>query len=1082
MLHGQVTVQTPNGSVCRFFKPEETHAGRTAIDETGNLRLHRPVGCEYVNAFNSTIMSVLKCNHDAKFVLCSDSKNAAAYVCKYCMKKQNPVQNEVALSVAAFAKAASRADTLPSRSTATERGRKILGSMLYTVTNGQEIAAPMAALYILRESPFWFSHEPVRINLEQMLKKDGLSEEISVPAQLNVSISSTTTLTRPRTLLDKYWNRSSAIENESFIDFCELYESINSAANVEGTADTEIQNPHRKARATKVVVVCGRQIPDIGTHVDYSTLNFYYTAVLTLFKPHRKSSLLRLGETVLTTYQAFAESSDVYHVAQLKAFEERLRDYYCADSCVLDNNDESAEVRLLRTRMPATHPWSGIENDRTRPDDLNISVGDDFAGDDDGGASAVLSLSLLKYVEKAQDAVNNVPNLRGALDQAVNDYQTVDALRLDEGFDYDNYATNIMNPGAAFTDKNCFGTTTFVKSFPDAATRLEKLRECFAPVPWKSPTEEPQWTHDSLPVFPTIGMVSEAFQLNFWQHIFFEVAARHLLFEYSKDIESSLDEAMYPITHSVDPYLIKPQLIAYLGGEAGTGKSTVIHALLAIAKKWGREGSVETLAFTGVAAINIKGRTMHSARHLQLSGAESEQGPTIEMKARFSRVILTIIDEISMTDQALLGGTNGASRSLSTTPQFIMGGRHTILSGDLLQLPSVAGSPCELFHDKLTLACAKSDLHFSVRAHLGFVSPPDDSCRQRKAGFEVYAAINFVVFLTENMRATADQQFAMLLADLRWGNLSNTELAALNARVYDPLQSNSRSSEISNNFFKPVIVSVNDLRCALNRDAIFQVARRHQIPVYECDAVGPIRSQVVLQHIMNANDDQTERIPMRLLFYIGMPVMITRKHPDLVDSNVIANGIMGTIVGFSPSPESLSFASAEVFGVTVLRFEQQPRLLLIKIQGEVKSLVSSFPAGVIGLPPLRTSIKLTNMKHLSQNSITIQQFAVVAAFSCTTEKLQGQTCRDGIIVTPLDHRRKNLPPQSLYVALSRSVSLDKVILTKPITREYLAKFRPTTLIANEMQRLINLIELPLYTSFQQRQAFTKWKSTQRIVS
>lgn len=82
----QVTIQTPKGSVCRFFKPEEPHLGETAIEDDSSIRLHRPVGCEYVNAFNPTLMSVLKCNHDVQFVLCSETKNTAAYVCKYCIK------------------------------------------------------------------------------------------------------------------------------------------------------------------------------------------------------------------------------------------------------------------------------------------------------------------------------------------------------------------------------------------------------------------------------------------------------------------------------------------------------------------------------------------------------------------------------------------------------------------------------------------------------------------------------------------------------------------------------------------------------------------------------------------------------------------------------------------------------------------------------------------------------------------------------------------------------------------------------------------------------------------------------------
>lgn len=114
------------------------------------------------------------------------------------------------------------------------------------------------------------------------------------------------------------------------------------------------------------------------------------------------------------------------------------------------------------------------------------------------------------------------------------------------------------------------------------------------------------------------------------------------------------------------------------------------------ANKWGRAGSVETLAFTGVAAINIKGRTMHSAQNLKLNGTEPNTAPTVQMKMKYSQVVLVIIDEISITDQALLGGTDAVSRSMSRTPERFMGSKNTILIGDHLQLPPVAGSPCKL--------------------------------------------------------------------------------------------------------------------------------------------------------------------------------------------------------------------------------------------------------------------------------------------------------------------------------------------------------------------------------------------------
>lgn len=326
------------------------------------------------------------------------------------------------------------------------------------------------------------------------------------------------------------------------------------------------------------------------------------------------------------------------------------------------------------------------------------------------------------------------------------------------------------------------------------------------------------------------------------------------------------------------------------------------------------------------------------------------------------------------------------------------------------------------------------------------------------------------------MRAKRDPEYTQLLSDLRWGRLTDAQIAALNTRVLGQVTTHSPSNE---RFYRPVVVSTNELRCAINRDMMFEAAQRLNLPVYECLAAPPERSKPILEHIVNLNDDQTQRIPIKLAFYIGMPVMITRKHPQLLEANVIANGVLGTVIGFAPPADSLTFRTAKVLGVTVKTFKQQPKLLLIKISSSTKTLVNGFPSGVIGLPPLRTPVQLPQIPNLHQASLTMQQFAAVSAFACTTEKLQGQTCHDGIVVTRLE-RQKGMPPQTLYVALSRSLSLDGVTLTEPITREYLKKFKPNRATANEMKRLINLVSLPPYITLAQVAEFEGWKAKQAI--
>ncbi|OWZ12081.1 hypothetical protein PHMEG_00014809 [Phytophthora megakarya] len=203
------------------------------------------------------------------------------------------------------------------------------------------------------------------------------------------------------------------------------------------------------------------------------------------------------------------------------------------------------------------------------------------------------------------------------------------------------------------------------------------------------------------------------------------------------------------------------------------------------------------------------------------------------MKSKFSRVVLVIIDEISITDQGLLGGMDAVLRSMSKTPNKYMGGKHVILIGDFLQLLPVAGSP--------------------------------------------YKEYNL-----------------------------------------------------------------------------------------------------------------TDQIPMMLLFYVGMPVMVTHKHPELLGADIIANGAIATIVGTYPPLDEMPEIIYET-GNIVIRCHD--------------SLVEGFPEGVIGLPALKGRVSLKQIRNLARSSITVTQFALVPAFTCTIEKLQGQTCHDSVVVTPLDNRQ-----------------------------------------------------------------------------
>ncbi|EMD36528.1 hypothetical protein CERSUDRAFT_25315, partial [Gelatoporia subvermispora B] len=69
------------------------------------------------------------------------------------------------------------------------------------------------------------------------------------------------------------------------------------------------------------------------------------------------------------------------------------------------------------------------------------------------------------------------------------------------------------------------------------------------------------------------------------------------------------------VKHAMDPRSLDPDdaLRMYIGGQGGTGKSTVINALREFFSARGESRHLRLCAYTGVAARNVGGVTLHAA-------------------------------------------------------------------------------------------------------------------------------------------------------------------------------------------------------------------------------------------------------------------------------------------------------------------------------------------------------------------------------------------------------------------------------------------------------------------------------------
>ena len=135
----------------------------------------------------------------------------------------------------------------------------------------------------------------------------------------------------------------------------------------------------------------------------------------------------------------------------------------------------------------------------------------------------------------------------------------------------------------------------------------------------------------------------------------------------------------------------------FLTGPAGTGKSEIINSFV---KKRPRSKRVFITSTTGISAIKIKGRTIHSFAGIGTGSADVQRLITHILKERrlkekWRSVDVLIIDEISMLSAEVFDKLEEIARCVrqSTEP---FGGIQIILCGDFLQLPNVEGEFCFL--------------------------------------------------------------------------------------------------------------------------------------------------------------------------------------------------------------------------------------------------------------------------------------------------------------------------------------------------------------------------------------------------
>jgi ATP-dependent DNA helicase PIF1 len=309
----------------------------------------------------------------------------------------------------------------------------------------------------------------------------------------------------------------------------------------------------------------------------------------------------------------------------------------------------------------------------------------------------------------------------------------------------------------------------------------------------------------------------------------------------------------------------------FFTGEAGTGKSFLLNAIVKIARLTDEE-NVFVTASTGISACGIGGTTLHSFAGVGLGEEPQDElirkllkpksNAAIKAAERWRNANMLIIDECSMLDPKYFVKLDNIGRHLRRVFDRPFGGIQIIMTGDFFQLPPVdkmaykrlATDPVMIFDTDTWKQLIHGKIYILMEAH-----------RQR------------------------DERFLSLLRNLRHGTMSVNDMSCIVERM---------KMTKTPNGIPPHAVKLYPTR----REVDF--VNEHNLAILQGEEHVFTATDVGDQHTLDMNKDFW-RVPQKLVFKTGALVMFVQ---NIDVKNGVCNGATGYIEGFTP-----------IFGTPIVR-------------------------------------------------------------------------------------------------------------------------------------------------------------------
>jgi hypothetical protein len=478
-------------------------------------------------------------------------------------------------------------------------------------------------------------------------------------------------------------------------------------------------------------------------------------------------------------------------------------------------------------------------------------------------------------------------------------------------------------------------------------------------------------------------------------------------------------------------YGAKEQLIQFLSGKGGSGKSFVLNAFKYFCKIFSMQCGLQfdnttfrTTSMTGCSAANMdNGYTTH--QQLQLNAKR-----TLKYDENWFGSRVLIIDEISFLDIKTLQKIDSNLRIFRNRRGDIFGGINIIFSGDLWQLPPVKQM--------------NNSLYSALSAQ--------------------WSSINSVVFLENNHRFRDDPTWGEILERIRTCSCTNDDVSIINERLL------SQTLKLENNICYCYACPENKQRNEIS-DRVFQnfIAATHS----KSEDIPPPRNTVIILSDMydysgirhsneyhnfiyqNCGDAKlrngTKLIDPRLCLYHSCPVMLST-NDHLIQAGY-ANGTLCSFQGLSlKTNTTMKIKKFNGYFVNTVHVSDINYVLLKKWEDSPTYNEDHSQSAGLKVYAKKETV-CVNINHngvrVPGMKLKIHQFPILRADAITGHKLQGLS-KDNLVVVDFDYHT----PQWIYVALSRVRTRQGLFLMKKLE---LAKLKqPDRRLVAEERRLRSL--------------------------